>query len=134
MLTKKDGIEQFKRDLRSLTYYKGKRDEMQDKLLELSRIMHEPRANRYDHEIGGKPYNYVGLMEREDALKQELSFYELMIQRIGNMLERIENPEDRNLLIDIYIHKTSYAKLAMQRYMSERNLKYYVDNIIAKIL
>lgn len=134
MLSEKDAIEQFKRDLRSLNYYKGKKDELDDELLKLNRCMHEPRANRYDMEKGKGHYNYIELMEKEDELKEEKQFYELMIKRIGNQLEKITDESDRSLLIEIYIHKVSYARIAMKRYMSERNLKYYVDNVIRHIL
>ncbi|MGX8834927.1 hypothetical protein ACWG0P_12065 [Amedibacillus sp. YH-ame6] len=134
MLRKKEAVEQFKRDLKSLNYYKLKRSEVSDKLLELDRSMHEAKSNRYNFELGKGKFNYIELMEKEDGLKRELFLYEQLIVHIGNRLECIESDNDRRLLLDIYVHKQSYAKMSMKMFMSERNLKYHVDTIIRKIV
>lgn len=134
MITRKDKVEQFKRDLKSLSFYKSKRDELSDKMLELGRIMHEPKANRYERMGGVNSYNYIELMEKEDAIKAEYNLYDVLIKHIGERLDCISNLDDRNLLIDIYIHKQSYEKMAMNRFKSTRALKYHVDDIIQKIV
>lgn len=131
--TIKESIEQFKRDLRSLTFYKNKLDEINDKLLALRRVMHEARSNRYDHEIGGHPMNYLDLMQKEEKLQQDQQLYEILLQRIAVELEKLDT-EERTLLLDLYVHKKSFASISMKLYMSERNLKYHVDQVLKRIL
>lgn len=134
MITKKDKVEQFKRDLKSLNFYKSKRDELSDKMLELGRIMHEPKANRYELSIGVNKYNYIELMEKEDAYKAEYNLFDVLIKHIGEQLDCIVNLDDRNLIIEIYICKSSFEKMAMERFISVRALKYHVDDVIQKIV
>lgn len=134
MITKKDKVEQFKRDLKSLNFYKSKRDELSDKMLELGRIMHEPKANRYELSIGVNKYNYIELMEKEDAYKAEYNLFDVLIKHIGEQLDCIVNLDDRNLIIEIYIRKSSFEKMAMERFISVRALKYHVDDVIQKIV
>lgn len=134
-VTKKEEIEQFKRDLKSLNYYKSKYDEISDKLLVVARLMHEPKANSYDGMFGNNNnYNFIELMEKEAELKKQQYLYDSLIKTIENRLDLLEKASDKDLLINIYIRKYSYEKLAMERFMSVRRLKYYVNAVIEKLL
>lgn len=134
VLTKKEEVEQFKRDLKSLNYYKSKRDELSDKRLVLERIMHEPKANRYDEITGSRKYNYIELMEKEDELNMQIQLYDALIKTIGNRLDKIEKESDRDLLVELYIRNNTYEKLALEYFMSVRKMKYYVNSVISKIM
>lgn len=134
-VTKKEEIEQFKRDLKSLNYYKSKYDEISDKLLVVARLMHEPKANSYDERFrNNNNYNFIELMEKEAELKKQQYLYDSLIKTIENRLDLLEKETDKDLLINIYIRKYSYEKLAMERFMSVRRLKYYVNAVIEKLL
>lgn len=133
-ITKRDEIEQFKRELKSLNYYKKKRDEIKDKLIIIGRVLYEPKANSYNN-VGGKgDYNYLDLLQKEDYLKQMYGLYDQLIRHIGYRLDCIDESDDRQLLMDIYIRKFSFEKMATNHHMSIRNLKYHVDLIIKNIV
>lgn len=132
MLPSKVKIDQFKRELKSLTYYDGRMEELYDELIRLDRIMHEARPQRMGVR-SGLPLNYLSLMEEEDQVRQEYDFLNQSKRRIEEKLEKLNN-EDRCLLIDLYVKGFSFDKISMQRYMSVRNVKYKVDSIIKTII
>lgn len=134
MLTRKEELDQFKRELKSLNYYKKKRDEIADKLLILERILYEPKANLYTNNTSKRTYNMVELLEKEAQLKQQKQLYTHLIQYIGDCLEKIEPLENRYLIMDIYIHNFSFEKKALELHMSARALKYYADQVLLKII
>lgn len=133
MISKKDKIEQFKRDLRSLKYYECKVNEISDELLKLSRIMHEPKSIKYGERLGSSALNYLECMEREEVLKNELKLHIFMIEKIKSKLDLLSD-YDRILLDQLYVRRKGFTYVAQKMGVSERKLKYDVDEIIRKIV
>lgn len=133
MLTERDKIEQFKRDLRSMNYYKEKTKEITDELIRLARVMHGPKTVKYGEKLGGNRINYLELMEQEDAFKKELQYYSFLIYSIEKKLKLLEKDE-KMLLIELYVNRKKYEQLASEYFASERKLKYDVNEIIRKII
>ena len=133
MLTERDKIAQFKRELRSLNYYKGKIKEITEELIRLARVMHGPKTVKYGERLGGNKINYLELMEQEDACKEELQHYSFLINNIEKRIDCLEKSE-KNLLLEIYVNRKKYEELAPEYFASERKLKYDVNEIIRKII
>lgn len=138
MLTTKDKVEQFKRELRSYTYYKEsvkeinlKLCEINTKLLGISSITYNP----VHLENAGKPYhdNKLELICDEERLINERSYYERKLTQIDDALNKL-NLQDKELLIKLYIEHKKYDELAEEYSYSIRMLKYKVNRLIEEIM
>lgn len=132
MLTMKEKVDQFKRELKSMHYYQAKLLELQDELIRLDRMMHEPRPQRIT-ETKGNPINYLDLMEQEQQVRLEYDLLHTLITRVYDKLEQLEE-HDRHMLLDLYVKGYSFEKISMENYMSVRNMKYKVDSLIKSIM
>lgn len=113
MLTEKDKIEQFKRDLKSYEYYQKKVQQCNE---ELEVIAHKlegvssPCVKDVIYENAGNPYSNVNklqLMIEEDELIKERDKYIGMIGEIDAKLLKIHNTDEKEMIIDLYIKKKS---------------------------
>ena len=112
MLTEKDKIEQFKRDLRSYTFHQKKAMEIDDKLEELSVKMQgisSPSTKEIILENAGNPYGErkLELLMEEGELVKERNKHLSEIQRIDEAL-RLIDVEGRNILIYVFVNHNSY--------------------------
>lgn len=112
MLTEKDKIEQFKRDLRSYTYHQKKAMEIDEKLEELSVKMQgisSPAFKDTVLENAGNPYGErkLELLMEEGELVKERNKHLAEIQRIDEAL-RLIDAEGRNILIYVFVNHNSY--------------------------
>lgn len=112
MLTEKDKIEQFKRDLRSYTYHQKKAMEIDEKLEELSVKMQgvsSPSTKEIILENAGNPYGErkLELLMEEGELVKERNKHLTEIQRIDEAL-RLIDAEGRNILIYVFVNHNSY--------------------------
>lgn len=116
MLTEKDKIEQFKRDLRSYTYHQKKAMEIDEKLEELAVKMQgvsSPSTKEIILENAGNPYGEkkLELLMEEGELVKERNKHLSEIQRIDEAL-RLIDVEGRNILIYVFVNHNSYYESA----------------------
>lgn len=138
MITTKDKIEQFKRDMRSYDYYLKKvvvlNQELEAIGVKLIGVS-SPKAKDVICENSRNPYanNKLELMYQEERIINERNHTLRLIESIDEKLNRLET-KNRELLIDLYIRRKTYERKSGEVYMSERNLKYHVNAIIKKII
>ena len=116
MLTEKDKIEQFKRDLRSYTYHQKKAMEIDEKLEELSIKMQGVSSPAFKDTVlenAGNPYGErkLELLMEEGELVKERNKHLSEIQRIDEAL-RLIDVEGRNILIYVFVNHNSYYESA----------------------
>lgn len=141
MLTEKDKIEQFKRELKSYEYYQKKVQECNE---ELEVIAHKlqgvssPTVKDVIYENAGNPYsneNKLQLMLEESELIKERDKYIVMIGDIDARLLKIHNADEREMIIDLYIKKINHEKVASDNYYANRAGMYKrINAILAKII
>lgn len=141
MLTEKDKIEQFKRELKSYEYYQKKVQQCNE---ELEVIAHKlegvssPCVKDVIYENAGNPYSNVNklqLMIEEDELIKERDKYIGMIGEIDAKLLKIHNTDEKEMIIDLYIKKINHEKVATDNYYANRAGMYKrINAILAKII
>ena len=138
MLTEKDKIEQFKRDLRSYTYHQKKAMEIDEKLEELEVKLlgvSSPSAKEIVLENSGNPYgdNKVQLMMEEEELEKEINHHLNEIIKVDTILSKAKE-SDRNMLIDVYVKHLRHVNVA-DKYGYTRIAMYKrIDKILRKLL
>lgn len=138
VLTEKDKIEQFKRDLRSYTYHQKKAMEIDEKLEELSVKMQGVSSPAFKNTVlenAGNPYGErkLELLMEEGELVKERNKHLTEIQRIDEALKLIDENQ-RKILIDIYIKRRKFDAIALANYCSNRKLTYDVNTYISYII
>lgn len=137
MLTEKDKIEQFKRDLRSYTYHQKMVEELQYKLIELAvkiRGVSSPTVKPVVLENAGDPYKdkRSEYWEEEELLVLERNKHQNEITKINNILNEASEI-DRRILIDVYIRRKRIDSLDYV-YWSVDQKKRHINNVIKKLL
>lgn len=138
MLTEKDKIEQFKRDLRSYTYHQKKAMEIDEKLEELAVKMQgvsSPATKEITLENAGNPYGErkLELLMEEGELVKERNKHLGEIQRIDEAL-RLIDAEGRNILIYVFVNHNSYYDSAETFSRSISKLRRDMNNYLKIIL
>lgn len=133
MITIKDRIEQFKRDLKSRNYYQAKSNEFDLKLEELHRIMHEPKSIRYGDSIGNGSFSFIDLMEQEDSIKSEAKVFNSMIHSIDERLSRIDSDNDRKMIEDVYCNRINHEKVAKRYGYTRGGMYKHIYKTMAEI-
>lgn len=138
MLTEKDMIEQFKRDLRSYTYHQKKVMEINEKLEELAVKLlgvSSPSADDIVLENAGNPYNErkVQLMMEEGVLVNERNKHLSEIQRIDEALKLL-SIEEQKILIEIYVRRCNMDNVANEIAVSRSKLKRDINEMIRYII
>lgn len=138
MLTEKDKIEQFKRDLRSYTYHRKKAMEIDEKLEELAVKMlgvSSPATKEIILENAGNPYGErkLELLMEEGELVKERNKHLGEIQRIDEALKLIEK-EERDILVQVYIDKVRYDSVAQNSNRSRTALFRDINQSILKLM
>lgn len=138
MLTEKDKIEQFKRDLRSYTYHQKKAMEIDEKLEELSVKMQgisSPSTKEIILENAGNPYGErkLELLMEEGELVKERNKHLAEIQRIDEALKLMKK-EERDILVQVYIEKIRYDNVAQNSNRSRTALFRDINQSILKIM
>lgn len=137
VLTEKDKIEQFKRDLRSYKYHQKMIDELQWKIEELSvkiEGVSSPTVKPAVIENGRDPYKDKKneYWHEEEALVIERNKHLNEITKIDNYLSKVEEGE-RRILVDVYINRKRIDSLDYV-YLSIAQTKRTIDKIIKRIL
>ncbi len=138
MLTEKDKIEQFKRDLRSYTYHQKKAMEIDEKLEELSVKMQgisSPSTKEIILENAGNPYGErkLELLMEEGELVKERNKHLAEIQRMDEALKLMKK-EERDILVQVYIEKIRYDNVAQNSNRSRTALFRDINQSILKIM
>lgn len=117
MVTSKEVCEQFRRDLKSLNYYKSKLEEINDKLLEMNvKLQRVSSPAVKDVIIENKnPYqsNVLELMMQEENLIKERDHYKYMIVQIESKLKAL--PKNiRKICIELYVNGRNAENVALE--------------------
>lgn len=142
MLTEKDKIEQFKRELKSYEFYKKKVQECNEQLEEIAvklQGVSSPAIKDVIYENAGNPYRkdsrILELMNDEDRLIDERQRYIDNVLYIENALLKIPNPNERKMIEDVFIRRVRHEKVAMDNgYSSRSGMHKRIDVIIASII
>lgn len=138
MITEKDKIEQFKRDLRSYNYYLGMIEECNIQLTAIAvrlQGVSSPSIKDVVLENAGNPYsdNRIGLMIEEGKIIDERNKWLSEVKRIDDLLNKLSSGE-RNVLNEVYVKRKKMESVAERKYISERKLRYDITEIIKKML
>lgn len=138
VLTEKDKIEQFKRDLRSYTYHQKKAMEIDEKLEGLAVKLlgvSSPSAKEIVLENSGNPYceRKLELLMEEGELVNERSKHLAEIQRIDDALKLIDD-EGKSILVYVFVEHNSYMKSAETYSRSISKLRRDMNEYIKIIL
>lgn len=138
MLTEKDKIEQFKRDLRSYTYHQKKAMEIDEKLEELSVKMQgisSPSTKEIILENAGNPYGErkLELLMEEGEFVKERNHHLSEIMKVDYILSRIKE-SDRNMLIDVYVKHLRHENVAEQYGYTRVAMYKRIDKILSNLL
>ena len=138
-LTKKDKIEQFKRDLRSLHYYECCVKELDDDLLVINERLLDvssPTPKEVIAGVASSHYytdNKVDLIMQEEKLAEQREVYQKQLDIINAKLKYVDT-ENIELLKRLYVKRVPYQKVADEQHMSLRSLRYYVNKLIENII
>lgn len=139
MLTEKDKIEQFKRELKSYEYYQKKVQECNE---ELEVIAHKlegvssPCAKDIIYENAGDPYsdvNKLQLIMEEEELVKERKLYIDRILYVDEKMMLIPNSLEKKAAERIYIKKEMHQKVAEDLNMDRKTLYRRINSAFAKI-
>lgn len=136
-MNKEKRIEQFKRELRSLAYYKEAHRECNDKLESINNALvgvSSPTMSEAPIENKSyKNYRIYDLMEEEEKIVQERNFYRYSIKNIEIKLAKL-NEQERELLFELFVKNNNYDEVANKMHCSRSKLFYDVNNIISRII
>ena len=110
-LTEKDKIEHFKRECLSMRYYRGKLQETNEKLEEISVRLSGVSSPAFKEVVlenarnSNRETRILQLMMEEDELCHEQEYWEAQIAYVEKLLSKIKNQNDRQLIIDLYVDK-----------------------------
>lgn len=138
VLTEKDKVEQFKRDLRSYTYHQKMVTEIDYKIEELKvklQGVSSPDMKTVVLENAGDPYreNKIALMMEEGELMNERNKHLAEIQRIDDAL-KIVDKEGKDLLTYVFIKHKRYEDSAIIFNSSIGKLQRDIEKFIKIIL
>ena len=138
MITIKDEIDQFKRDLRSYTYHQKKVVELEEKLEELATRMQglsSPAFKEIVYENTSNPYsdNRLQLMDEEEILIKERNVHFREMKRLDDALALLDE-DKQQILRDIYVKRKNIDYVASKNYCSTRKVKYDVNAMIKWVI
>lgn len=138
MITEKDKIEQFKRDLRSYNYYLGMIEECNIQLTAITvrlQGVSSPSIKDVVLENAGNPYsdNKVGLMMEEGKIIDERNKWLSEVKRLDEMIAKIDD-KNKKLIVDLYVEKKNHDKVAIENYIGRANMYKVVDKEIKSIM
>lgn len=141
MITKKERVEQFKRDCKSHEYYTKAIMECNEKIEELDVILNGlgcPNGNTGPKcENARNPYasdKLEPLMKQEQIIN-ERNEYIRRINDVNTKLMKITDPVDRQMIVDLYIEKKYYKHMIDKYHYSDKSALYrHANKVIEKIV
>lgn len=127
MINKKIKIEQFKRECKSIHFYDLVIEEYNDKINHIDCVLD---SLEYTNE------NYVKqLILDQDQMLIEKADYERRKKAIMDKISTIGNDDDRQMLVDAFIHQLYYKKLINKYHFNDSSALYrHINRIIEKII
>ena len=131
----KDEVEQFQSECRSIRYLKRKQKELEDKMQELDHTLIGVRSPSLSepHATSSNSSKLI-LLAKKDELNHELS---LILERLNNVyyvLEHIEDELEKQLVVDLWIEKQDYRKVARRYGYEEKSIFKKAKSIIKSVL
>lgn len=141
MITKKDKIEQFKRDCKSVSFYQKKINWCNEKIEELDHMIEGvscPNGNDQPKcENARNPYKDRRIelfVEQDKYIKERLEYIDF-INDVNSKLMKITDEKDRFSIEQIYIKKhTLRSCLRIYNYTECSSLRKHLDVVIGKIV
>lgn len=140
MLTEKDKVEQFKRELKSYEFYKKKVQECNEQLEEIAvklQGVSSPSVKDVIYENAGNPYRkdsrILELMNDEDMLIDERQSYIDRILKIDEKMLLIPESIEKQASIRIYMNKEAHQKVADDVGMDRKTLYRRINSMLTKI-
>lgn len=137
MITKKQKIDNFKRECKIAEYYKKCLEEMELEFYEISiRMQNIHSINLEKQKIVNncRENNILYWMDKEDKLVQRKEDYIKFIKRVDKQLDKIKNIEDREMLNDFLYSSKNQEAIAQKYHYSRQNLYKRIDKIISEIV
>lgn len=140
MVTKKDEIEQFKRDCRSMEYWTKKYIECNERLEEITvklRGVSSPRTDGIIVENAGDPYKNGKLywFHEEEKVIEERTNYANLMAKVNCTIAKIPNYIDQQMIRDLYIDKKNHDSVVERYHYANRMSVYkHVNRVLSKIL
>ncbi len=142
MLTIRDRVEQFKRELKSYDFYKKMVQECNEKLEELATQMDgvsSPIVKDVIYENAGDPYRkdsrILELMIEEEKMIDERQMYIDRIMSIDEKLLKIPNKAEKKMVENVLIKRLNHEKVAADNgYASRSGMYKRIDKVIEQIL
>lgn len=139
MVTKKECIEQFKRECKSYNFYLKKIIEC-DEHIEMLDVrlqgVSSPNGNTNEKTSGsGTHPSPICLIVEQDEWKKERSIAMYHVEKVDVVLNQIKSAVDRAMVRDMYINNRYYPTLADKYgYNSKQSLLKHVNSVLKKIM
>ncbi len=141
MITKKDKIEQFKRDCKSVSFYQKKINWCNEKIEELDHMIEGvscPNGNDQPKcENARNPYKdrRIELILEQDKYIDEREKYIDYILAVRVNLMKITDEKDRELIEGVFFENTHYSHYLKKYSYNDRSaLRKHINSIIGKIV
>ncbi len=141
MLTTKDKVEQFKRDCKSVRYYTEMIIECNERIEEYDVILNglgSPNGNTEPKcENARNPYasNKLEPLMKQDEIIRERNDYIRRINDVNRKLNMIQNPVDRQMIVDLYMEKKNHEYTADKYHYASRMAMYkHINKVIEEIV
>ncbi len=140
MLTIRDRVEQFKRELKSYDFYKKMVQECNEKLEELATQMDgvsSPIVKDVICENAGDPYRkdsrILELMIEEERVIDERQMYINRILDVDKKLMLISESDDKKAIVKIYIDRENHQSVADELCIDRRTMYRRINATLSKI-
>lgn len=141
MLTTKDKVEQFKRDCKSVKYYTEMIIVCNERIEEYDVILNGlgcPNGNTDPKcENARNPYasNKLEPLMKQDEVIRERNDYIRRINEVNCKLNKIKNPVDRQMIMDLFIEKKYYKNMVDKYHYNDHSaMLKYANRVISKII
>lgn len=132
MSVTKETVNAFKSELKSLKRYEDQIRRNQEQLEIIYRKMYCARSVRYGDK-GGKAIDKDELITMKDEINRKIKSYECLRNDITLKLSRLDNLDERNLLIRLYVENENKLRIQKDYGVSRSKLYRDADKIIKKI-
>lgn len=131
-----DDVILFKDELKSYRRLNIKKLRLRVELDKVQYDMTNVKAIQYDKEPGGSHDStsiVIALLPKKEKIEEELSIIEARLNYVDKVLS-LMTPQDKSVIIDIYLNGISYEDMAGKEHYSTRGLKKKVNKMIKSAL
>lgn len=128
-ISKKEKVEQFKRECKSMGYYEQVIAECDEKIRQLDLSLDQQVGDNSDT-VNKKAL----LMEQWEIMKEKRN-YESRILNVQRKLGEIEDETDYQMLMEAFVNRTYYKKLINHYHFNDSSALYrHLNKVIEKIV